>query len=283
MISALNTPHTKGLIEAGVKPTILSCAESPFIATNFYINLKKISQPYKHSFVYSGMKKQLNKNIIYHQMFLPQPFDYKDYPLVDFKNKLFLVAITSAKSVNRLKSFIKSLVLKFFYSWSVKEIYLERRNAINYFSVQAGFDLFGYGWDKVKANDLSKEAVENCYRGTVDDKLAVLNKYRFALCFENAIFPGYVTEKIFDALIAGCVPIYYGALDINDFVPANCFINRRDFGNYRDLHDYLLKIDENKFNEYLNNIRKFLDSDNYEKFTQEYNAKQILNILEKEF
>lgn len=37
-----------------------------------------------------------------------------------------------------------------------------------------------------------------------------LKGYKFHICFENASYPGYVTEKLFDAYAAGCVPIYWG-------------------------------------------------------------------------
>lgn len=43
-----------------------------------------------------------------------------------------------------------------------------------------------------------------------DDKLTYLQNYRFNLCPENSSAPGYVTEKIFEAIAAGCVPIYCG-------------------------------------------------------------------------
>ena len=36
---------------------------------------------------------------------------------------------------------------------------------------------------------------------------------------------GYVTEKIFDAFKAGCVPVYWGAENITKYVPAECFID----------------------------------------------------------
>jgi hypothetical protein len=51
-------------------------------------------------------------------------------------------------------------------------------------------------------------------------KLDVLRRYRFVLAFENAIDRDYVTEKWFDALVAGCVPVYLGAPNIADFAPA---------------------------------------------------------------
>lgn len=50
-------------------------------------------------------------------------------------------------------------------------------------------------------------------------KLDVLRRYRFNLAFENCIDRDYVTEKWFDCLLAGCVPVYAGAPNIADFAP----------------------------------------------------------------
>ena len=41
-------------------------------------------------------------------------------------------------------------------------------------------------------------------------KQQAISKYLFYLAFENSVEPGYVTEKVFDALKAGTVPIYLG-------------------------------------------------------------------------
>ena len=44
----------------------------------------------------------------------------------------------------------------------------------------------------------------------VQDKQKWLQEYKFNICFENSSYPGYLTEKLFDAYNAGCVPIYWG-------------------------------------------------------------------------
>ena len=43
-----------------------------------------------------------------------------------------------------------------------------------------------------------------------DDKDAYLRQYEFNICPENTRGDGYVTEKLFQAFSAGCVPIYSG-------------------------------------------------------------------------
>lgn len=44
-----------------------------------------------------------------------------------------------------------------------------------------------------------------------DDKLEYLKHYRFNLTPENSNYEGYVTEKLFEAIHAGCIPIYHGS------------------------------------------------------------------------
>ena len=50
-------------------------------------------------------------------------------------------------------------------------------------------------------------------------KLCVFQHYRFALVIENFDSQGYMSEKLFHALAAGTVPIYYGHTDNFFFLP----------------------------------------------------------------
>ena len=78
------------------------------------------------------------------------------------------------------------------------------------------------------------------YQGSVEDKIAATRGYKFSICYENTRgVPGYITEKIFDSFQAGVVPVYLGAPNITDEVPAGCFIDRRKFSSYQKLHAYL--------------------------------------------
>lgn len=43
-----------------------------------------------------------------------------------------------------------------------------------------------------------------------NDKKAYLKQFLFTICAENASVKGYVTEKLFDAIEAGTIPIYWG-------------------------------------------------------------------------
>jgi len=80
-------------------------------------------------------------------------------------------------------------------------------------------------------------------------KQHAISKYLFYLAFENNIEPGYVTEKIFDALIAGTVPIYLGASeDCKKMLPhPKAAIFLADFNdNVDQLVDYLKILSKNE-------------------------------------
>lgn len=44
-----------------------------------------------------------------------------------------------------------------------------------------------------------------------DDKFEYLKSYKFNLCPENSNYPGYCTEKVFEAIKCDCIPIYWGS------------------------------------------------------------------------
>jgi hypothetical protein len=46
------------------------------------------------------------------------------------------------------------------------------------------------------------------YMGPVDDKLGTMSRYKYALIIENSA--EYMSEKLMEALFAGCIPIYVG-------------------------------------------------------------------------
>ncbi len=74
-------------------------------------------------------------------------------------------------------------------------------------------------------------------------KMALLRSYRFCLAFENTVEPDYVTEKFFQPLLAGTVPVYRGAPNVDDFAPGDgCYIDASRFDSPRALAHHLLEL-----------------------------------------
>ena len=72
-----------------------------------------------------------------------------------------------------------------------------------------------------------------------DDKISYLNQFLFNICAENASVKGYVTEKIFQAIEGGTIPIYWGG---NNPEPGILNQQRIIFWNKDQIEDVLEKI-----------------------------------------
>lgn len=70
-------------------------------------------------------------------------------------------------------------------------------------------------------------------------KRRTVARYPFCIAFENSSAPDYVTEKIFDALSAGSIPVYRGAPNVADYVPPGSYIDAAAYGSARELGTYL--------------------------------------------
>jgi len=171
------------------------------------------------------------------------------------------------------------------------ELYSKRVEAIKWFEKNhpKDFKFYGIGWDtythpnkyiryflnRTKISTLFKPKFTS-YKGKIDSKKEVLEKYKFAICYENARdIPGYITEKIFDCFFAGCVPIYFGANNITNHIPKECFIDKREFHSYEKLYKYIINISDEEYLRYLNNIEKFLNSDKAYQFSSEFFVEHI--------
>lgn len=77
-------------------------------------------------------------------------------------------------------------------------------------------------------------------------KRELVRKYKFHLALENCDEKDWVTEKIYQTLLAGVVPVYVGADNIADFIPKSAFIRAADFKSPRELTDYLVYVAGNR-------------------------------------
>lgn len=183
-----------------------------------------------------------------------------------------------------------------------RELYSERVKAIKWFEEHSidDFKLYGNGW-KVPQKRLGRlgklryrsekilplllnKPVFPSYQGPAKTKYEVLSKTKFCVCYENARdLDGYITEKIFDCFFAGCVPIYWGDANISESVPAECFIDFRQFSSYEDLYRFLKGLSPSEFSGYQQAAREFLMSDRFLPYSSENFAHTVVNQIKNEF
>lgn len=186
---------------------------------------------------------------------IPYNFEYH-FGNVSYENRKLLTAITANK-----KSHYKY------------ELYSERERAYAFFEKELpnDFTFYGVGWNQENHPG---------YGGCVNSKFETYHQYRFALCLENTRnVKDYVTEKIFDCLCSGIVPIYGGASNIHEIVPENCYIDYFSFDSLEAMKNFILNIDKNRYQSYLNAAQKFIESDVKIKYTRKQYAEYIYKAI----
>lgn len=153
---------------------------------------------------------------------------------------------------------------------------IEREKAVEFFDKKLGENFHTYGrvwrqtlpWDNVGW----KGTIKGAFMG--DEKILKIRDHRFLLCFENTRDDGYITEKLFSALFAGSIPIYFGSSNITEYIPSNCYIYF-DGQDYDALFKRMTEMTESEFQEIRNNGREFLYSSKGEQFTSIAFAKKL--------
>lgn len=277
---------------------INSTYESEFIIYNEMPKIKDISPSHNNYLLMfeSKVVRPDNWHMSNHSYFKKiftwddQLVDGNKYIKINYPNKIPIELNYQTDKTKKLCAMIASH--KIFEQ--PNELYTERIKAIRWFEQNhpEDFDLYGIGWDTYcfkgalsvlnRFTLLTKNIRPNylSYKGTVEKKKDVYERYKFSICYENARdIPGYITEKIFDCFFAGCVPIYWGAPNVTDFIPEDTLIDKRKFNSYGELYDYLINMTDEEYLGYLAAIKHFIESDKMYPFSAEFFADTIVKEI----
>lgn len=209
------------------------CAVNPRSYNRRYHNYFDRIMTWDDDIVQSGNK--------YYKYYYPQPIPERSY-YVPYSEKKEYTMICSNKSSNEQN-----------------ELYSARKEEILYFENTEGvFDLYGFGWEKMGFRN---------YKGTTAAKLETLSRYKYCICYENNCkVKGYITEKIFDCFFSGTVPIYWGAENISEYIPEDCYIDRRKFSSMKEVCRWISHISEAEYANYIDAIHRYLSSDLFREY-----------------
>jgi len=212
----------------------------------------------------------------YHRLMIPQNLE-KSSRNVSFSDRKLACLIAGNK-----------------YNADTRGLYSQRRKIIRWFESNAPeqFSLYGRGWqtgERVNYEGFVEKLIHfrshhirpyPSYRGPIGKKRELLANFRFNFCLENACeIDGYITEKIFDSMLAGVVPIYWGAPDILDFIPREAIILFADFDTVGHLYEFIGKMTEQEWARYRRSADDFLNGDNATQFSADNFSDKIIQEM----
>ena len=258
--------------------------ECPIVEPTLYADLHNAATHFRRMYSFAGdaeMRPFLRGQVAFRPFRFPYPFDGVARGAWEHGDRGFLTIINGNK-VPRL---------------DVRELYSERLRAVAYFEHRGEIDLYGVGWDgppfrigetrvprsvrraaylaerrwgRLRPNrDQLLAAARRAWRGAVASKFDTLCRYTYAICFENMSMEGWVTEKIFDCLVAGTIPVYLGAPDIERWVDPECFVDMRRFSGYEELREYLHALGPDEIAGYREAGREYFRSERFRPFTKQ--------------
>lgn len=204
------------------------------------------------------------------------------YVLYDYLNQK-RGDVTTTKTVDRDPSdLIKKFQTNKFCSFVVKNGACEKRNYFfqrlnEYKKVDSAGPLFnnvGYYLERGENSGIAK--------------MNFLKDYKFNLCFENSSYPGYATEKLYEAYMYGTVPIYWGSTTIDCDFNTKAFLNWHDYQDDDAFIEAIIEIDqkpelyeqmymENLFHNWKEPYNKYLDLDRFRRWFKKNVYKGVIN------
>jgi hypothetical protein len=306
VIQHMNDKVTEKLLSLGSKPLIIYSLESPLYQGAFYDNASELIAKFKHKLLFYGLLA--NELEIYNQSQVRFPCFSLSENLFHRKkekiNKMVFVcsnqyihhkSITKIKSLDDAIWYVRRLISELRHGSKVAksinhshcQLHDKRLELITSFLKLDYLDLYGKKWDSYNNLPLKwKNAILPLLgkpkNRSISNKLNTISNYRFCLCVENFEYPGYITEKIIDSIVAQTVPIYFGAPDIQNHVPSDCYIDVRSFANIKSLYDYIQNIDEEHYQKIIIAGQKYLNSDTGKLHSFEGFAANIFNLINLE-
>lgn len=279
VVQELGARQGRRLVQFGAIPLLLTCMESPLYAPLFYDRLSSWSEAFPY--VMAPGPSQATERLPRKSHLLRFPCYWEDEitPPRPWRDRREVVLLAGNKywstrtplplsHPRRLLSAIRHearLAVSPTRRMAAQiQLHDDRFRLIAGLSKQGLLDVYGAGWaDLSHLPEYWRDVLgvaDLHVMGPVSDKTALQSQYKFALCVENARFPGYVTEKIIQCLVSGTIPIYLGAPDIAEFVPAAAFIDVRALPTFDDLPALLLGMGESTALGMLRAGREFLAS-----------------------
>jgi hypothetical protein len=238
--------------------------EPPIVDPSIYKNLPRLTSMFEEVYVHNthgdGYSLEGVDSSKLKKLFWPQPFGHVLEPFWQNEDRMKKIVVINGnhKPTSRRK-----------------ELYSKRIEAMVGLAEKGIVDLYGRGWERWMTRSSmwipywkNRKKLLSIYKGSCESKFEVLSRYDFCLCFENMIMDGYMTEKLFDCLYSGVVPLYWGAPDVDQFIPEDVYIDVRSVSGWDELAEYIQQLPQEKLQSLKFAGRKFVEGEGMKVFSQ---------------
>lgn len=128
-------------------------------------------------------------------------------------------------------------------------------------TLESFLTVYGQNWDLFKKmNNLEKLKIGHTIGKFKDTRanVEIMRDYTFNLIIENCDAEDYVSEKFCDALVAGCIPIYYGNIGerMREIIPQDIYIDLRKYNSPEEFAKIFNQIGIKEIMRLKENIKK---------------------------
>ena len=115
------------------------------------------------------------------------------------------------------------------------------------------------------------------YLGEVENKKEVLSKYKYSIVIENS--SEYLSEKLFDAIFSGCIPIYVGPNLANFDIPDYLYIQAKP--EISDIKEKIHNAKSKDYSEWLDKLKIWsMDLKTYNNWSKDLFVSKIFSNIE---
>ncbi len=249
--------------------------EPPIVAPSIYKSLPELTAMFEEIYVHNthgdGYSLDNVDQSKLKKLFWPQPFNHVLHPFWDNIDREKKIVVINGNHKPASKH---------------KELYSKRIEAMVQLSEKGIVDLYGRGWDRWFSRSSmwlpyweNRKTLMSIYKGSCKSKYEVLSNYDFCLCFENMNMQGYMTEKLFDCLYAGCIPLYFGAPDIAEYVPKDVYFDVSKVKSWQEVVDFVQNSSPERLQEMRCAGKQFLESEKMKSFYDSlYNITESMTL-----
>lgn len=300
VIQEMDARHGQELCKLGAAPSVLTMFESPLVAYRSVDRLARSRVKFAHCIgpqvIFErtpALRQSRHWRLPFpsywsNQMPTPVPWSQRKHAVLIAANKYWCerkwARIRNTKDALRiLRHGLRKRLSPTYQSCWRLQLHDARFDLLHVLGSCDKIDVFGRGWDDTRnlpSHQAARlTAIRSVFKGPCDNKHEFLSRYKFTIAYENTAYPGHVTEKVIDAIVAASVPVYMGASDIGEQLPAEAFIDARTFGSPEAISARMEHMTEPEAAAMINAGQKFLRSSQGQRHTYEGFGEWIVSLI----